>query len=203
MSVDAVSLFRDGECSGVKSALTRCCTHPGRSHPQGLTLQLPHRPLAFSPAQGTRFPRLSSRLTPVAPRLPGRLRDFATLRVEKQSPRSGPSSGPTRSRPHTHVRSASQCVGLRRTAFSVVQPPVAVQPPEPPGPLTVRPFLCWPTTCHGNVAASVEVQPLEWCSHSSRQLPSGRDFVLLALTSQLYFCWCSQLVRFSRIWCAD
>ena len=78
--------------------------------------------------------------TAQSPSHPGRLRDITTL-IEKNSPLGPDLLRRTDAKPPTHGRSASQCVRLRRTAFSLVQPPVGVQPPEPLSPQTVRHFF--------------------------------------------------------------
>ena len=60
------------------------------------------------------------------------------------SPRSGPSSADRREVAHTRPFSLAVCRAVCQAAkdgFLVVQLPVGVQPPEPPGPQTVRPFF--------------------------------------------------------------
>ena len=112
VSVRAVSLFRDGECSAVDSGAACILVTP---IPKGLTLRPPLRssrlltrsrrevPEAFlSPHTcGSQTPQSLSRLS--------RLRDFATLRVEKQSPRSGPLSTDQREVVHTRPFSIAVC----------------------------------------------------------------------------------------------
>ena len=89
-------------------------------------------------------------------------------------------------RQHTAIppRSVSGCQGR---LFAVLQPPVRVQPPEPPGPSDRSPL-----SLLANHVTVLRGPPLpllggaSWCSHSSRGLPSGRDVVLLVLASQPY-----------------
>ena len=52
---------------------------------------------------------------------------------------------------------------------------------------TVRPFLCWPTTCHGTRGRQRGGTAPEWCSHSTCRLFSGRVYhPLCHATSSLW-----------------
>ena len=127
--------------------MTGCRTHPGRSLPKGADSSATSPPACLltrsrrEVPEAFLSPHTCGSQTPRSLSHPGRLRDFATLRVEKTVPSVRTFVDGTDTKPPTHGRSASQCVRLRKTAFSVVQPPVGVQLPEPLSPQTVRPFF--------------------------------------------------------------
>ena len=82
----------------------------------------------------------------------------------------------TNAKSPTHGHPALQCVRLQGTAFTVVQPPVGVQPPEPPSPQTVRSFFVgqprvtgtWSPARRCSLLSGVGSPPVEIlsCSHS-------------------------------------
>ena len=72
---------------------------------------------------------------------PSRLRDFATLRVEKRSPQSGPSS--------TDRHEVAQCVKLTGTAFHGGAATCGGSVPGTTQSSDRSPLLRWPTPCHG------------------------------------------------------